>query len=324
VTVESGIQTIGRPQREVFGSTLAEIASMNARIIVLDGDLANSTRADIFAVAHRSRFLQMGIAEQGMLGVAAGLSTMGWIPFVSTFACFAVCRALDPIRVLVAQPSLNVKIAAGYSGLLTGLTGKTHQALNDMSIMRSIPHVVILSPGDDVETDRAVRVAAEIDGPVYIRLARDAGPNLFGPDYQFVLGRAHLLRNGGDVGIVATGSQTSRAVEAAALLAESGVDASVLHVPTVKPLDEEAIVALARRVGLIVTTEEHAVIGGLGGAVAELLARRYPVPVLRHGVDDVFGESAPNEDLLERYRLAPGWLAALVRGFVNELGTRPD
>jgi transketolase len=309
---------MGQSQRETFGHTLVQLASENDRVLVLDGDLGTSTRTDIFASAHPSKFLQMGIAEQNMVGVAAGLATLGLIPFVTTFACFAVCRALDPIRVLVAQPSLNVKIAGGYSGLLTGMTGMTHQVVDDIAIMRAMPHMTVIVPGDEFETRQAIRVTAEHRGPVYLRLTRDPSPRLFNSDYKFELGRTHQLREGGDVGLISTGCQTARALEAAESLAAGGIEAAVLHVPTIKPLDEDAIVEFASRVSRVVTSEDHTVIGGLGGAVAEVLSRRHPMPILRHGIADTFGESAPNGALLEKYRLSARWLEEAVRQFMKE------
>ncbi|HVA86794.1 MAG TPA: transketolase C-terminal domain-containing protein [Candidatus Saccharimonadales bacterium] len=304
-------------QRETFGRTLVELAEEDPRILVLDGDLASSTRADIFAEAYPDRFLQMGIAEQTMIGVAAGLATLGRVPFVSTFACFAVCRALDAIRVLVAQPSLNVKITGGYSGLLTGMTGKTHQVVDDIAIMRAMPHMTVLVPGDELETRQALRAAAQMSGPVYLRLTRDPSPAISGPDYRFEIGRNVLLRTGADVGLISTGVQTSRVLAAADLLAAEGIEAAVLHVPTIKPLDQESIVELARRVPRIVTSEDHTVLGGLGGAVTEVLARRHPTLVLRHGLEDTFGESAPNEALLDKYGLSAAHVAHAVRRFLR-------
>jgi transketolase len=261
----------------------------------------------------------MGIAEQNMFGVAAGLATLGWIPFVSTFASFAVCRALDPIRVLIAQPSLGVKIAGGYSGLLTGLTGKTHQVLDDIAVMRAMAHMTVIAPGDAIEAEQAIRAAADIPGPVYLRLTRDPSPVLMGPGYNFVIGRAVPLRSGSDIGLISTGTQTARVVATAEILAREGIEAAILHLPTIKPLDAEAIIAFAEHVPAIVTSEEHTILGGLGGAVSEVLSRHRPTRILRHGIDDTFGESAPNEALLEKYGLLPTRLAAVVRGFLEEL-----
>lgn len=305
--------TLGRAQREVFGETLVELAHADPNVLVLDGDLANSTRADIVAAARPDRFLQMGIAEQNMLGVAAGLATLGFVPFISTFACFAVCRALDPIRVLVAQPQLNVKIVGGYSGILTGLTGKTHQVVDDLAVMRAMPGMVVLAPADDVEARAALRWAAGYAGPVYIRLARDPSPRLFDPGHPFEPCRGVVLRDGRDVALISTGVQTSRALAAAESLAEEGIEALVLHLPSLKPIDRSAIVEAARRTRLVVTTEEHTIIGGLGGAVAEVLAEELPTRVIRNGIQDTFGESAPNEALLDKYGLSAVRVADVAR-----------
>lgn len=304
---------LGRAQRVVFGETLADLAANDPRIVLLDGDLANSTRADIFAAAHPDRFLQMGIAEQNMVGAAAGLATLGYIPFVSTFACFAVSRALDPIRVLVAQPHLNVKIVGGYSGLLTGLTGKTHQAVDDLAVMRAMPGMVVLAPADDVEAEAVLRWAAAYDGPIYVRLARDPSPRLFSGGLSFDPGRGTVLREGRDLAIISTGIQTSRALAAAARLAEDGIEAHVLHLPSVKPIDRRAIVEAARSTRLVLTTEEHTIIGGLGGAVAEVLSEEFPTRIVRNGIEDTFGESAPNEALLDKYGLSADRVAAVAR-----------
>ena len=249
----AGPREMGLSQRETFGHTLVELANENDRVVVLDGDLGTSTRTDIFADAHPSRFLQMGIAEQNMVGVAAGLATLGWIPFVTTFACFAVYRALDPIRVLVAQPSLNVKIAGGYSGLLTGMTGKTHQVVDDIAVMRAMPHMTVIVPGDEEETRAAIRATAEQRGPVYLRLTRDPSPRLFDSDYRFELGRTHLLREGGDVGLISTGTQTARALEAAELLAADGHRGG----GSPRPHDQAARRRCARRVRVRRAADRH-------------------------------------------------------------------
>ncbi len=307
---------MGRPMREIFGETVTELADKDPRIVVLDGDLGSSTKADIFQAAHPDRFLQMGIAEQNMLGTAAGLATMGLIPFISTFVSFAVIRPLDQIRVLIAQPGLNVKITAGYAGLFTGMAGKTHQVIDDVTIMRAVPGMVTVSPADDVEARQVIRYAAVHDGPIYVRLVRDATQRLFDESYQFELGRALVVREGRDVTLISTGAQTPRVVDAAELLAADGIDAHVVHVPTIKPLDEEAIVAAAARTGFVITVEEHTVLGGLGGAVAETLADRRPTPVKRLGVQDVYGESAPNDALLEKFGLSAARVADQVRALL--------
>lgn len=308
---------IGRALREVFGETVSDLADADPRIVMLDGDVGSSTKADIFEHRHPDRFLQMGIAEQNMLGVAAGLATMGLIPFVSTFVAFAVVRPLDQIRVLIAQTGLNVKITPGYAGLFTGGTGKTHLIVDDVSIMRAMPGMVTVCPADDVEAAQALRWCAAYDGPVYVRLVRDATQRLFDDSYSFQFGRAVVVREGRDVTLISTGTQTPRVVDAAELLAAQGIEAYVLHVPTVKPLDVPAIVAAAGRTGYVVTVEEHTVIGGLGGAVAEALSEHRPTVVKRLGLQDVYGESASNAALLELYGLSAARVADQVRALLG-------
>jgi transketolase len=307
---------MGRPMREIFGETVAELANDDPRIVMLDGDVGSSTRADIFEKAHPDRYLQMGIAEQNMLGVAAGLATMGLIPFISTFVSFAVVRPLDQIRVLIAQTGLNVKITPGYAGLFTGQTGMSHIIVDDMSIMRAMPGMVTVSPADDVEAREVLRWAAAYEGPCYVRLVRDATQRLFDDTYRFTFGKAVSVREGRDVTLISTGSQTPRVVDAADLLAADGIDAHVVHVPTIKPLDVEAIVASAERTGRVITVEEHSVIGGLGGAVAETLAEHRPTRVSRVGLQDVFPQSGSNDALLEIYGLSAPRVADQVRAIL--------
>lgn len=311
---------MGQALRVTFGETVSEMAETDPRIVVLDGDLGNSTRAGIFEEAHPDRFFQMGIAEQNMLGVAAGMATLGLIPFVSSLACFAVARPLDSTRVLIAQPNLSVKIIGGYSGLLAGMTGKTHLIFDDISVMRAMANMTVVSPADDTETRQALHAIVEHEGPVYVRLTRQPSPRIFDSDYDFDLRNAVVVREGSDITMVSTGVQTTRVLEAAAILAGDGVDAHVLHVPTIKPIDVEAVVAAAERTGFVITVEEHTVVGGLGGAVAEILAQHSPTPMRLHGIMDTFGESAPDEALLEKYRLSSGQVAAVVG---EHLGTRP-
>ena len=297
-------------QRDVFGDTLIELIDQDERVYVLDGDLANSTKADIVSRQRPERFLEMGIAEQNMMGVAAGMASCGLVPWLSSFAVFLVNRDLDQLRVVVAQPNLNVKIGSAYTGLLTGKTGKTHQEMSDLAIMRAMPNMVVLAPADGVETRQAMLAANQYDGPVYVRLTRDPHPVIFDRDYTFSIGPVTVVRPGSDITILATGVQTVRALEAADLLAAEGLSAHVVHVPTVKPLDEAGIVAAAERTGRVLTAEDHTIIGGLGGAVAEVLGEQRPTPLLRIGVRDCFGESAENDDLLEKYGLTPRHMAA--------------
>lgn len=310
-----------RSQRVVFGEVLAAMAIERDDVLVLDGDLANSTRADIVAERAPDSFLEMGIAEQNLLGVAAGLATMGFIPYVSTFACFAVARALDQIRVTIAQPHLPVKIAAGYSGILTGSTGKTHQMVDDLAIMRAMPGMTVLAPADDIEAESLLRAAADLPGPVYIRLARDAVRRVIDPGVSAPSMAPAILRRGGDVVLVSTGTQTTRTLSAAELLATDGIDASVVHVPVLKPLDGEAVLEAVGGHRLVVTVEEHTVIGGLGSAVAELIAEAGDArPRLRRiGLQDVYGESGPNDALLESYGLSAARVAAQVQVFLTEI-----
>jgi transketolase len=310
--------------RDAWGHGLVELANDNPSLVVLDGDLANSTKADIFASAHPDRFFEMGIAEQNMLGVAAGLATTGYVPWISTFAAFLAKRALDQIRVVIAQPSLNVKMCGAYSGILTGKTGKTHQAMQDITVFRAMPHVVTIAPADATELRKAMAAMMQDERPTYLRLTRDPSPVIFGDDHHFSIGRGYILRDGKDVGIISTGVQTTRAMEAAELLAEDGIEASVLHLPTLKPLDAEAIIQIAERTGAIVTAEDHTVIGGLGGAVAEVLGENLPTRMKRIGIMDRYGESGPNDALLEKYGITPWHVAATARTLLETAtaGTR--
>lgn len=301
------------PMRDAWGHGLVELADRYPDLLVLDGDLANSTRADLFAAAVPDRFFELGIAEQNLIGVAAGLATVGYVPWISTFAAFLAKRALDQIRVVVAQPGLNVKLCGSYSGILTGKTGKTHQSVEDLAVFRAMPGVVTIAPADAVELRSAMAAMMETPGPTYLRLTRDPSPVIFPPDHQFRIGEGVLLRDGADVGLIGTGVQTVRVLAAADLLAADGIAAAVLHLPTLKPLDTPAIVALADRTGAIVTAEDHSIIGGLGGAVAETLGEQRPTPLRRVGWQDTYGESAPNDALLEKYGLTPRHVAAAAR-----------
>jgi transketolase len=303
-------------QRDAFGDTLIELIDRDDRVYVLDGDLANSTKADKVSRERADRFLMMGIAEQNMMGVAAGMATCGLVPWLSSFACFIVNRDLDQLRIVVAQPNLPVKLCGAYSGLLTGKTGKTHQEVADLSVMRAMPNMTVLAPADAIEVAACMRVANELPGPVYIRMTRDPEPVIFPADYQFELGKALTVREGSDVALISTGAQTPRCLEAADELATSGISALVLHLPTLKPLDEDAIVAAAEKTGKVVTAEDHTIIGGLGGAVAEVLGEQHPTPMKRVGIRDTFGESAANEDLLAKYGLTPGHVAAAARSLL--------
>ena len=305
--------------RDAWGQALVDLADRYPNLLVLDGDLANSTKADIFAAAVPDRFLEMGIAEQNMLGVAAGLATVGYVPWISTFAAFLAKRALDQIRVVIAQPHLDVKLCGSYSGVLTGKTGKTHQAVEDISVFRAMPGVTTIAPADVVELRSAMAAMMDSPGPTYLRLTRDPSPTIFPPNYRFQIGQGVLLRDGGDIAIIGTGVQTVRVLEAVAILAAEGVEATVLHLPTLKPLDVEAIVAVAERTGAVVTAEDHSIIGGLGGAVAETLAEHRPTPMRRVGIQDTYGESGPNEAILVKYGLTPRHVAVAAQDLLRHL-----
>jgi transketolase len=293
-----------KPLRDVFGDTLVQLADSHPNLLVLDADLANSTKADKFAAAHPDRFLEMGIAEQNCVGVAVGLTTLGFIPWLSSFAVFFTHRALDPIRMLVAQTHANVKIGASYAGLLTGYTGKTHQDVQDLAIMRAMPGMTVLAPADEFECESMIRWATDYEGPVYLRLSREAVPAIFGPDYRFGAGRTFRLREGRDLLIVSTGTQTTRCVEAADELAANDISAGVLHVPSIKPVNIDEIVKACEPAPIVFTVEEHTLLAGLGGLVSETLAEHLPRRVIRLGIEDTWGESAPNEYLLDRYGLS--------------------
>jgi transketolase len=300
---------MSRLLRDAWADTLIELAGENPDLLVLDADLGTSTRADRFARAYPDQFVQMGIAEQGMVGTAVGLASMGFVPWLSSFAVFFTHRAVDQVRMSVAQTHANVKIGAAYAGLLTGFTGKTHTDVEDLAIMRAMPGMAVLAPGDATECAAMVRWATATPGPVYLRLGRDGGPDLFDAGYRFEPGRVIRLRDGTDVVLAGTGQQTARLLEAADLLAGRGIDAGVVHVPSVKPLDEAGLVGAVGDAPLVVTAEEHSVRGGLGGLVAETLSTWSPRRVVRIGVDDTWGESAPNAWLLDRHGLTPGRVA---------------
>ncbi len=302
--------------RDVFGDTLVSLGSTNPNVVLLDADLANSTKADKFAKAHPDKFLQMGIAEQNFVGVAVGLASLGFVPWLSSFTVFFTHRAIDPIRMLVAQTHANVKIGAAYAGLMTGLTGKTHQDVEDLAIMRAMPDMTVLAPADAIEGEAIIRWATEYQGPVYVRLARDACPNVFDQQYRFVPGRTISLKEGGDLLLISTGPQSTRCLQAAELLQGQGISAGVLHLPSIKPVNKEEIVSAAEKVKLVVTVEEHSIYGGLGGLVAEILSEASPRRVIRFGIEDRWGESAPNDYLLEAFRMSAPRLSERIQKLV--------
>ena len=299
--------------RDAYGDTLVELGKEGANLIVFDADLAGSTRTGRFAKAFPERFFNMGAAEQGMVAAAAGAATTGVVPFLSTFAMFATGRAYEMVRQAVGLGHQNVKIVATHAGLTVGEDGATHQCLEDLALMTMIPGMTVLSPADAVETRQAVRAAYAHQGPVYIRLTRDKFPRIHAEGYQFQICKAVVLRTGSEVLLVGCGLGTSICLEAAELLAAEGIQATVLHTPTLKPFDQDTLLALAKTHRAVVTCEEHQIHGGLGGIVAELLSEGHPMPLRRVGVQDRFGQSGKPELLLEAYGITPQGVAAAAK-----------
>lgn len=293
--------------REAYGKALAKLGHENKNIVVLDADLSKSTKTADFLKEYPERFFNIGIAEGDLVVTAAGLSTCGKIPFASTFAVFASGRAFEQIRNSICYPKLNVKIAATHSGLTVGEDGASHQAIEDISIMRSIPNMTVICPSDDVETMAAVRAAADYNGPVYLRLGRSSVPTVNDENnYKYELGKAVTLKEGKDISIFATGIMVSKALEAAEVLKNEGINAEVINIHTIKPIDSEAIISSSKKTGAVITCEEHSIIGGLGSAVSEVICENIPVPLKRIGVKDTFGESGKPLELLEKYGLTVG------------------
>lgn len=302
--------------RESYGNALAELGKEADNLVVLDADLAEATKTGTFKKAFPDRHIDCGIAECNMMGIAAGIAATGKVPFVSSFAMFAAGRAFEQVRNSVGYPHLNVKIGATHAGISVGEDGASHQCNEDIALMRVIPGMVVINPSDDVEAKAAVKAAYEHQGPVYLRFGRLAAPVINdGADYKFEIGKGVTLRDGKDITLVATGLCVSGALEAAEKLVADGVDARVINIHTIKPLDEELIIKAAQETGKIVTIEEHSVVGGLGGAVAEVLSEKCPTKMLRIGVEDTFGESGPAVQLLEKYGLDAAGIYKKVKNF---------
>jgi transketolase len=299
--------------RDAYGEVLAELGAENGNIVVLDADLSGSTKTAVFAKKFPERFFNMGIAEANMVGTAAGLAAAGKIPFLSTFAIFAAGRAWEQIRQSVAYPKANVKIVPTHGGVTVGEDGGSHQSVEDIALMRAIPNMTVIVPADAAETRKAIRAVAEHKGPAYVRLGRNKVPTIFEEDYNFEIGKGCEVMPGTDMTFVTTGIMTGQAVIAAELLKKEGISARIVHIATIKPLDREIILKAAEETGAIVTAEEHSVIGGLGGAVAELLSEARPTPVKRVGVRDRFGTSGKAEELLKYFGLTPDDLAEAAR-----------
>ena len=303
--------------RQSYGEALVELGAAHDDFVVLDADLAVATQTGKFKAAYPDRFIDVGIAEQNLMGVAAGIATTGRKVFASTFAMFAAGRAFEQVRNSIGYPHLHVVIGATHAGMSVGEDGATHQCNEDLALMRAIPGMTVIVPSDDVEAKAAVRAAYEAEGPVYVRLGRLPVPVIHKDDYHFELGRGVIEREGSDVTVVACGLEVPAALEAAKTLADKGMSCEVINMATIKPLDGDLIVASARKTGRVVTVEEHSVIGGLGSAVCDLLCEACPTPVKKIGVNDVFGESGPALDLLAKYGLDGAGVAETIEGFVR-------
>ncbi len=304
--------------REAYGKALAKLGKVNDKVVVLDADLSKSTKTADFKNEFPERFINMGIAEGNMMTVAAGLSTCGKIPFASTFAMFAAGRAFEQIRNSICYPRLNVKICATHAGLTVGEDGASHQSIEDLALMRAIPNMTVICPSDAIETEAVINAIAEYNGPCYVRLGR-AGVNVINdrPDYKFELGKGVQLTEGNDVTIVATGIMVDEALSAEKMLKAEGISARVINIHTLKPIDSEILINAAKETGAIVTVEEHNIIGGLGSAVSEVISEEKPVPVIRVGVKDTFGESGKPEELLKAYGLKDVNIVDAVKKAIN-------
>ena len=305
--------------RDSYGSTLVELGEKYENLVVLDADLAAATKTGMFKNAFPERHFNCGIAEGNMVGIAAGLAAAGKVPFVSSFAMFVAGRAFEQIRNSVGYPHLNVKIGATHSGISVGEDGATHQCNEDIALMRTIPGMVVINPADDVEARAAVKAAFEYEGPVYLRFGRLAVPVINDrPDYHFELGKGVVLKEGKDLTIVATGLTVAPSLEAAQMLEKDGVSAKVINIHTIKPLDEELIVAAAKETGKVVTVEEHSIIGGLGSAVCDCLSEKMPTLTKKIGIRDVYGESGPALELLHKYELDAEGIYRQIKEFLNK------
>ena len=303
--------------RDSYGNALKELGAEKENLVVLDADLAGATKTGVFQKAFPERHFDCGIAECNMIGVAAGLSTMGLVPFASTFAMFAAGRAFEQVRNTIGYPHLNVKIGATHGGISVGEDGASHQCCEDFALMRTIPGMTVMCPADDVEARAMVRAAYEMTGPVYMRFGRAATPVFHAEDFKFEIGKGEVIRDGKDVAIIATGIMAPEAIDAANALAESGISARVINMATIKPLDTELVLKAAKECGKIVTVEEHSIIGGLGEAVSGAVSEAYPVPVKRIGVNDVFGHSGPAGALLKQFGLCAENIVNVTRALCN-------
>lgn len=300
--------------RDVFGETICKLKD-NPKIVVLDADLGSATRAIKFKTACPQRFVDVGIAEQNMLGIAAGLSTCNMIPIASTFSVFLTGRAFDQIRNTIAHGNLNVKLVGTHNGVSVGYDGATHQSIEDIALMRCLPNMTVLVPSDALETKLAIQAAINYQGPVYLRISRIAVPDIHNENYVFNIGKGEKLREGNDLAIIATGIMTSRAIEAADILSQEGINACVINMPSIKPIDKNLIINIAKKTHHIITAEEHTIIGGLGSAVSEVLSSEYPVPIKFIGINDVFGTSGNPDTLLKNYHLTANDIVTAAKSF---------
>ena len=304
--------------RDAYGDALVSLGKKRNDVVVLDADLSGSTKTAKFAKAFPDRFFNIGIAEQDMMGTAAGLAIGGKLPFVSTFAVFATGRAWEQVRQSICYPNLNVKIVATHAGVTVGEDGGSHQSVEDIAVMRVIPHMTVIVPADGPETLQAIEAVAEYQGPCYVRAGRNKVPTVCPENYRFRIGKAHVFNEGKHAAIIATGIMVAEALKARDQLKAEGIDAGVINMSTIKPLDRDAVIAAATRCGAIVTAEEHSIIGGLGGAVAEVLAESAPAPLVRIGLKDTFGTSGDGEGLLKHYGLSAGDIAAAVKEAIKK------
>ena len=303
--------------RDSYGNALKELAEAGAdKLVVLDADLSAATKTGIFKKAFPEKHINCGIAEANMMCVAAGFSTMGFVPFASSFAMFAAGRAFEQVRNSIGYPHLNVKIGATHAGISVGEDGASHQCCEDFALMRAIPGMVVICPADDVEAKQAVKAAYEYEGPVYLRFGRLAVPVFHDESYKFEIGKGEVIREGSDVTIIANGLMVAEAIEAGKELAKDGISAEIINIATIKPLDEELVIASAKKTGKVVTVEEHSIIGGLGEAVSAVLSEKCPTPVKRIGVNDEFGHSGPAKDLLKQFGLSAENIVKTVKEFI--------
>ncbi|SFJ55114.1 transketolase [Terrisporobacter glycolicus] len=303
--------------REAYGKALVKLGKINDDVVVLDADLSKSTKTNDFLKAYPNRFFNMGIAEQNLVGAACGFAAAGKIPFASTFAMFATGRAFEVIRNSVCYPKLNVKICATHAGITVGEDGGSHQSVEDISLMRSIPNMTVVVPADGVEAEKMIFAAAEFNGPMYVRLGRSAVPTIFEEDYNFEIGKGVVLRDGNDATIIACGIMVNEAIIAADMLKEENIDVRVINMSTIKPIDTELIIKAAKETKAIITAEEHSIIGGLGSAVSEVVSENHPAIVRKVGVNDSFGESGTPNELLEKYGLTAKNIVEKVKEALN-------